>query len=114
MKPHILFVLMLMSAFSDTVFAKDKDIVYSYEAMIELAWDSGCFNCHDVRDEVRGPPWVKVAERYRGDESALDRLAATVKKGGGGNWGDDRMSSNRRVSDENIRILVKWLLTLAE
>ena len=112
MIPHALLILLL--AFSGAVFAKGNDTVYSYEAMIELAEKSRCFNCHDVHDEVRGPPWVKVAERYRGDDSAFERLVTTVKEGGSGNWGDDRMSPNRRVSDENIRILVRWLLTLEE
>lgn len=82
------------------------------EAMVELAWDSGCFNCHDLREQVRGPAWVAVAERYRGDEGAYERLVAKVIAGGGGNWGDDVMSPNRRVPEEDVRALVAWLLTL--
>jgi cytochrome c len=82
------------------------------EAMIDLAWDSGCFNCHDIHDQVRGPAWVKVAERYRGDDEAYERLVDTVINGGSGNWGDDSMSPNRRVPEEDVRALVEWLLTL--
>jgi cytochrome c len=82
------------------------------EAMIELAWDSGCFNCHDIDEPLRGPPWRKVAARYRGDDEAFDRLVPKVIEGGGGVWGDDVMSPNRRVPEEVVRALVKWLLTL--
>jgi cytochrome c len=82
------------------------------QAMIDLAWDSGCFNCHDVHDKIRGPAWVEVARRYRGDDTAFERLVVTVREGGSGNWGDDRMSPNRRVPEEDIRTLVQWLLTL--
>jgi cytochrome c len=82
------------------------------EAMIELAWDSGCFNCHDIDEPLRGPPWRKVAARYRGDDEAFDRLVPKVIAGGGGVWGDDVMSPNRRVPEEDVRALVKWLLTL--
>jgi cytochrome c len=81
-------------------------------AMIELAWDSGCFTCHDLREPLRGPAWSEIAERYRGDEGAFERLVATVISGGSGNWGDDVMSPNRRVPERDVRILVEWLLTL--
>jgi len=82
------------------------------EAMIELAWDSGCFNCHDVHERVRGPAWIEVARRYRGDEDAFEMLVEKVISGGSGNWGDDAMSPNRRVPEEDVRTLVAWLLTL--
>ena len=82
------------------------------ETMIELAWDSGCFNCHDLHARVRGPAWTEVARRYRGDADAFERLVQTVIAGGSGNWGDDAMSPNRRVPEEDVRTLVAWLLTL--
>lgn len=80
--------------------------------MIELAWDSGCFNCHDVGRGLRGPAWLDVAERYRDDDEAFERLVITVRDGGSGNWGDERMSPNRRVPEEDIRALVAWILDL--
>lgn len=88
------------------------DAQLEHEAMVELAWKRGCFNCHDIDTTIRGPAWVDVAERYRGDESALERLIVTVRDGGSGNWGEDTMSPNKRVPEEDIRKLVGWLLTL--
>jgi cytochrome c len=82
------------------------------EAMIELAWESGCFNCHDVDERVRGPAWRAVARRYRDDPEAFERLVATVISGGSGNWGDDAMTANRRVPEADVRTLVQWLLAL--
>lgn len=82
------------------------------EAMIDLAWDSGCFNCHDLDKALRGPAWRDVAERYRDDDEALERLVVTVRDGGSGNWGEERMTPNRRVAEEDIERLVSWLLTL--
>jgi cytochrome c len=82
------------------------------EAMLRLAWDSGCFNCHDLHEQVRGPAWTAVAERYREDDEALERLVQRVIQGGGGNWGEDVMSPNRRVPEEHVRTLVAWLLNL--
>jgi cytochrome c len=82
------------------------------ETMIELAWDSGCFNCHDLDQTVRGPAWRDVAKRYRGDAEAFARLREKIRDGGSGSWGDDRMSPNRRVPMEDIDRLLAWLLTL--
>lgn len=82
------------------------------EAMVALAWDSGCFNCHDLDQAVRGPAWRDVAKRYRGDAEAFARLREKVRDGGSGSWGDDRMSPNRRIPMEDIDRLLAWLLTL--
>ncbi len=88
------------------------DPVADREEMIELAWKRGCFNCHEIDKTIRGPAWVDVAERYRGDDEALERLVVKVRNGGVGNWGDDPMTANRRVPEEDIRTLVGWLLSL--
>ncbi|MFO7647293.1 MULTISPECIES: c-type cytochrome [Halomonas] len=88
------------------------DAVEEDEAMIDLAWDSGCFNCHDLDKTLRGPAWRDVAERYRDDDEALERLVATVRDGGSGNWGEERMTPNRRVAEEHIERLVSWILAL--
>lgn len=82
------------------------------EEMVELAWKRGCFNCHEIDTTIRGPAWIDVAERYRDDDTALERLVVKVRDGGSGNWGDDYMSPNRRVPEEDIRKLVGWLLAL--
>lgn len=82
------------------------------EAMIELAWNSGCFNCHDLDETVRGPAWRAVAKRYRGDTEAFAKLREKIRDGGSGSWGDDRMSPNRRVPMDDIDRLLRWLLTL--
>lgn len=55
---------------------------------------------------------LAVAARNRDDETAFDRLIVTVRDGGTGNWGNDSMSPNRRVPEEEIKRLVAWLLNL--
>ncbi|MCA1805547.1 MAG: hypothetical protein LC646_09495 [Xanthomonadaceae bacterium] len=113
--PATLLLVMIVAAFPLPAAANGnapQEDDPRYQAMIDLAWKSRCFNCHDVHEEVRGPAWVEVARRYRGDDTAFERLVVTVREGGSGNWGDDRMSPNRRVPEEDIRTLVQWLLTL--
>lgn len=81
-------------------------------AMLALADDSNCLTCHDVKQKLRGPAWVDVAKRYRGDATVRDRLIKKVLEGGGGAWGDDYMSANRRAGQANVTKLVDWILSL--
>ena len=90
----------------------DPEAVTDMEAMVELAWRSGCFNCHDLDTTLRGPPWRAVAERYRGQPEVFDALLKKIIEGGGGAWGDEVMSPNRRVPEEDVRSLLAWLLAL--
>lgn len=80
--------------------------------MLALAEKSRCLNCHEVRETIRGPAWIDVAERYRGQADALEALVLKVRNGGSGVWGDDYMSPNRRVAEEDVRTLVEWILKL--
>lgn len=82
-----------------------------YAAMLELADQSRCLTCHDVDETVRGPAWRDVAKRYRGQDVEA-QLITKVYEGGGGVWGKDSMSSNKRAGMENIRTLVRWILAL--
>jgi cytochrome c len=79
---------------------------------LALATTSGCMACHQVEVKVVGPAYKDVANKYRGDAAALDMLAAKVKAGGVGTWGQIPMPPNVQVSDENIRAIVTWVLSL--
>jgi len=91
--------------------ARAADIPKKQE-MLDLAERSRCLICHDVDEKVRGPAWRDVAKRYRGDAGAEARLLVKVREGGTGVWGDDFMSPNKRVSDEDLKTLVQWILSL--
>ena len=79
---------------------------------LALATASGCMACHNVEMKIVGPAYKDVAAKYKGDAGALDRLAAKVKAGGSGVWGPVPMPPNVQVSDENIRAIVTWVLSL--
>ncbi len=79
---------------------------------LALATSSGCMACHQVEMKVVGPAYKEVAAKYKGDAGALDMLVAKVKSGGSGTWGQIPMPPNGHVSDENIRAIVAWVLSL--
>ena len=81
-------------------------------ASLELATKSGCTACHAVDKKVVGPGYKEVADKYRADKKAEAMLFDKVKKGGVGTWGQVPMPPNAQVKDEDVKALVKWILSL--
>jgi cytochrome c len=77
----------------------------------ELAQQQGCFACHAVDRKVVGPAFKDVAARYAGDGSASDRLAAKIRSGGSGAWGQVPMPAQPQVKDGEGVALVQWILS---
>ncbi len=76
-----------------------------------LAQAKGCLACHQIDVKVVGPAYKDVAAKYKGDPKALETLVKKVKTGGAGNWGQIPMPPQVAASDEEIKILVKWVLS---
>jgi len=84
-------------------------------ADIDLAKRSGCLACHSVSKKIIGPSLRDIGKRYKDDAGAKARLIAKVKSGSRGAWGSAPMPPySPRVSDENIEILVTFVLSLGE
>ncbi len=75
-----------------------------------LAEKSGCLACHGIADKTVGPGLREVAVKYKGHDGAESLLTAKVKTGGVGAWGQIPMPPNERIPDDEIRLLVKWIL----
>ncbi len=78
----------------------------------KLAQSSGCMTCHGVDKKIIGPGFKEIANKYRNDKSAEAALIKKVKEGGKGAWGDMPMPPNAHVKDDDVKTLVKWVLTL--
>ena len=76
-----------------------------------LAQKSACTACHAVDKKVVGPAFKEVAAKYKGDKTAEAKLVDKVKQGGVGVWGQIPMPPNSTVKDEDIKTLVKWVLS---
>lgn len=81
-------------------------------ANLELATKNACTACHAVDKKVVGPSYKEVAAKYRGDKGAEAKLIDKVKKGGVGVWGQVPMPPNTTVKDEDVKTLVKWVLSI--
>src|SRR3982751_2066212 len=77
-----------------------------------LATAKNCMACHAIDKKLVGPAYKDVAAKYKGDPSAQAKLEEKVKKGGSGVWGQVPMPPNSNVKDEDVKTLVKWVLSL--
>ena len=78
----------------------------------ELAKKNACTACHAVDKKLVGPAYKDVAAKYKGNAKAQAMLEEKVKKGGSGVWGQVPMPPNSNVKDEDVKALVKWILSL--
>lgn len=76
----------------------------------------GCNVCHKADRMGSGPSFLDIADRYRGNDTALEQLIEIVKHGGKGQWtavtnGALMPPYSPRMSDEDIKSLVDWILS---
>jgi cytochrome c len=77
----------------------------------ELAKKHACLACHTLDKKMVGPSYKDVAAKYRADKEAPKKLAAKVKNGSQGVWGNVPMPPNTAVPDADVNALVKWILS---
>lgn len=75
-----------------------------------LAKAKNCMSCHAVDKKLVGPSYKDVAAKYKGDAGAAEALAAKVKAGGKGVWGQIPMPPNN-VTPEEAKKLATWVLS---
>ncbi|HEX7981059.1 MAG TPA: PQQ-dependent sugar dehydrogenase [Gemmatimonadaceae bacterium] len=74
---------------------------------------SDCLACHGVDNASLGPSYVSVAQKYRGQPDARMKLITKIQAGGTGVWGDRVMPPHPSLSEEDRRLMVDYILSLA-
>ncbi len=78
---------------------------------VEIAKDAACLACHAASRRLVGPSFQEIAERYKAQPKAEDLLTLKVRNGGQGNWGAVPMPANAQVKDDDLRAVVRWILS---
>ncbi len=102
------FLLMLIAFTGKAVYAEPVD----KEKLQTLLVRNNCTACHMIDKRKYGPKMTEVAEKYAGDETAVKKLAAKIKAGGAGVWGEEPMPPQPHVSDADARTLAESILAL--
>jgi len=71
---------------------------------------NGCLACHAVDKKMLGPSFKSIASKHKGEANAVDKLAASVRAGGKGVWGQAPMPPQTRISDADLKKVLAWTL----
>ena len=89
-----------------------KAMAEDTEPLSSLLLKNQCLACHMIDKRKYGPILREVAAKYAGDASAAAKLAAKIKAGGTGVWGEDIMPPQPHVSDADAKTLAQMILSL--
>jgi len=101
MKTRVLPLLVATLAATTTAMAGDGKAI---------ATDNGCMACHSPGEPMIGPSFAKIAARYKGQADAPTVLFQSIKGGSRGKWGVMVMKPDTKLSDDDARVVVDWLL----
>ncbi|MDR0247885.1 MAG: c-type cytochrome [Burkholderiales bacterium] len=71
-----------------------------------------CNTCHKVDKKAIGPSYQDIANKYAGDAAAPAQVAEHIKKGSRGVWGPAPMPPQSNSSDEDIKAMVDYVMSL--
>jgi cytochrome c len=74
---------------------------------------SDCLACHSKDKKSIGPTYTEVANKYKGNSTALDALTKKVISGGSGVWGETAMAGHPQLSVEDASEMVKYILNIS-
>ncbi len=85
-----------------------------HAAAITAIKASDCFNCHAVDHRIVGPAFREIADRYAGNEEAINLAASHIIAGSSKVWGEVPMLPHPQFSEAEARSLVQWIVALKD
>ena len=79
----------------------------------ELAKSNNCMICHKIDTKSIGPSLQDIAAKYTEDDGAAATLEKSIKEGSKGKYGEMAMPAQKKVSDEDVKKLAEWIMTLS-
>ena len=78
----------------------------------KLMLANNCMACHMIDKTKYGPQFNEIGSKYIGNKAAVETLAAKIKAGGTGVWGEDYMPPQPQVSDADAKMIAELILAL--
>lgn len=69
-----------------------------------------CNTCHALNAKAVGPSFVAIAQKYKGDAGAMDRLVAKIRQGGAGIWGETAMPAHPTLTLHETQTITNYIL----
>ncbi len=82
----------------------------------ELVRQYNCTACHAEDKNILGPSWIEIANKYKGDATAEEKLMAKVSKGGAGVWGTTPMPGHDLTGTRqgDMKEMTRYVLSFAK
>ena len=77
-----------------------------------LILKSDCIGCHNKENKIIGPSYQAIAEKYPATEENITLLAGKIITGGKGVWGTVPMTPHAKISQDDAKTMVKYILSL--
>jgi glucose/arabinose dehydrogenase/cytochrome c551/c552 len=72
-----------------------------------------CKTCHKADEKSIGPSFHDVAVRYEKNPNMIPYLVQKIAKGGSGAWGEVMMPAHPTLKEEDTKLIIGWIQTLA-
>lgn len=73
---------------------------------------SDCYICHKKDKRSVGPAFSDIAKRYPANKVYIEMLAHKVIIGGGGSWGSPVMDPHPKLSFDDAKMMVTYILSM--
>lgn len=84
-----------------------------YQKGLEVAGNNDCFTCHQVDEQLTGPAYKDIANKYAtAGDTIVNYLSAKIINGGSGVWGSVPMAPHPSITQEEAQALAKYVLLL--
>jgi cytochrome c len=83
-----------------------------YDKGLNLISKSDCWSCHKINEQLIGPAYNLIGQKYESTEANIELLAGKIMKGGAGVWGNVPMQAHPDISKEDAVAMVKYILLL--
>ncbi|MDD5149305.1 MAG: c-type cytochrome [Flavobacterium sp.] len=78
----------------------------------KLIAKSDCIGCHNKDKKIVGPAYLDIAKKYPSNNKNIDYLVGKVIAGGSGVWGTIPMLPHATYKKEEVKAMVKYILSL--
>jgi cytochrome c len=79
-----------------------------------LMASSDCKNCHSVKDVNIAPSFTDIANKYKGNDTEVERLAHAIHRGTGGRWNKPiAMPAHPAISVADARTIVNYIMNVS-
>jgi cytochrome c len=110
--------LAAISLSAGALFMPTSAMAVDVDAAKELARQNNCLKCHAINKDKDGTAWIKVAQKYKGNPDAVNRLTQHLTSGEKAKFPDGHEESHKIVKTDpasdmaQIKNLVEWILSL--